>query len=153
MPTTAFERDITVGADRQRCWSVLTDVPKLIDWVSIVNDATEIAPLEKYTAVLMDRLGPFKLKADLAIEVSEVVPGEHIRVRANGEDRQVSSRIGIDAVLVIGELPGGGSRVGVTGSYEVVGKVATMGAGMIRQKAAKILDEFFGHAVAALGAR
>jgi carbon monoxide dehydrogenase subunit G len=54
---------------------------------------------------------------------------------------------------VIDELPDGGSRVGVTGSYEVVGKVATMGAGMIRQKAAKILDEFFAHAVAALGAR
>lgn len=153
MPTSAFERDIEVQADRDRCWSVLTDVPRLIDWVSIVSDATEIAPLEKYTAVLTDRLGPFKLRADLAIEVSEMVPGEHIRVRASGEDRQVSSRIGVDAVLVIGELPGGGSRVGVTGSYEVVGKVATMGAGMIRQKAAKVIDEFFAHANAALGAR
>lgn len=153
MPTTAFERDIAVRAGRDRCWAVLTDVPQLIDWVSIVSDAAEIAPLEKYTAVLMDRLGPFKLRADLAIEVSEVVPGEHIRVRASGEDRQVSSRIGVDAVLVIGELPGGGSRVGVTGSYEVVGKVATMGAGLIRQKAAKIIDEFFAHAAAALGTR
>jgi carbon monoxide dehydrogenase subunit G len=153
VPTSAFERDIEVQADRDRCWSVLTDVPRLIDWVSIVSDATEIAPLEKYTAVLTDRLGQFKLSADLAIEVSEIVPGEHIRVRASGEDRQVSSRIGVDAVLLIGELPGGGSRVGVTGSYEVVGKVATMGAGMIRQKAAKVIDEFFAHATAALGAR
>lgn len=153
MPATAFERDITVSADRQRCWLVLTDVPQLVDWVSIVHDATEIARLEKYTAVLMDRLGPFRLRADLAIDVCEVLPGEHIRVRANGEDRQVSSRIGIDAVLIIDELPDGGSRVGVTGSYEVVGKVAAMGAGMIRQKAAKVMDEFFAQAASALGSR
>jgi carbon monoxide dehydrogenase subunit G len=101
----------------------------------------------------MDRLGPFKLRADLVIDVSEVVPGEHIRVRAAGEDRQVASRIGIDAVLALEDAPDGGSRVAVTGSYEVIGKVATMGAGMIRQKAAKVLDEFFGHVAGELGQR
>jgi carbon monoxide dehydrogenase subunit G len=153
LPATTFDRELAVSADRQQCWSVLTDVPSLVEWVSIVDDAHEIAPLEKYTAVLMDRLGPFKLRADLAIDVSEVVAGEHIRVRASGEDRQVSSRIGIDAVLAIDQVDGGGSRVTVTGSYEVVGKVATMGAGMIRQKATKVLDEFFGHVAAELGAR
>lgn len=151
MPSMTFTRELSVSSDAKTCWEVLTDVPRLVDWVSIVDDAREISPLEKYTAVLMDRLGPFKLRADLDIVVGEVEVGNSIRVRASGEDRQVSSRIGIDAVLTLADLDSGGARVAVEGSYEVIGRVATLGAGMIRQKAAKILDEFFGHAAAELG--
>lgn len=151
MPSMTFNRELSVSSDTKTCWEVLTDVPRLVEWVSIVDDAHEIAPLEKYTAVLMDRLGPFKLRADLDIVVSEVEIGRRIRVRASGEDRQVSSRIGIDAVLTLDDLAAGGTQVQVDGSYEVIGRVATLGAGMIRQKAAKILDEFFGRAATELG--
>jgi len=151
VPSMTFTRDQSVAADAGTCWAVLTDVPRLVEWVSIVDEAREISPLEKYTAVLMDRLGPFKLRADLDIVVSEVEVGRRIRVRANGEDRQVSSRIGIDAVLSLAPNEGGGTQLHVDGSYEVIGRVATLGAGMIRQKAAKILDEFFGRAATELG--
>jgi carbon monoxide dehydrogenase subunit G len=150
VPLETFTRDLTVGADPATCWRVLTDVARLVDWITIVDDAKEIAPLETYTAVLMDRIGPFKLRADLEISVSEVVEGERIRVHAEGEDRQVSSRIVVDAVLTLAPGPNG-TVVAVNGSYEVSGRVATMGAGMIKQKAAKILDDFFGRAQRELG--
>jgi carbon monoxide dehydrogenase subunit G len=150
MPAIEFDRSQVVAADQQKCWEVYTDVPKLVTWVSILDDAKELTHLDTYTAVLADRLGPFKLKADLAIAVSEVVPGEHIRVRAAGEDRQVASRIKIDAVLTLAPAEEG-TLVRAKGSYEVVGKVATMGAGMIVKKADKILDEFFGRSVEELG--
>jgi carbon monoxide dehydrogenase subunit G len=159
MAATQFNRDLSVPASSEQCWKVLTDVPTLIDWVSIVDDAKEISPLERYTAVLADRVGPFKLKADLDIVLSEVSENNRIRVHAAGEDRQVSSRIVIEAVLSL--LPvdsadaagNAGTVVSVVGSYEVVGKVAAMGASMIRQKATKILDEFFVQAGLALGAQ
>jgi carbon monoxide dehydrogenase subunit G len=151
MPSMKFDRELMVSSDREKCWSVLTDVPRLVTWVPIVSDVQEKAPLESFSAVLTDRLGPFKLRADLEIAVSDVVPAERIRVKASGEDRQVSSRIGVDVVLVLADADGGGSRITVDGSYEVIGKVATMGAGMIRTKAAKILDEFFAHAATELG--
>jgi carbon monoxide dehydrogenase subunit G len=150
MPVIEFDRSQVVAADQQQCWKVYTDVPKLVTWVSVLDDAKEIAHLESYTAVLADRLGPFKLKADLDIKVSEVVPGEHIRVQAAGEDRQVASRIKIDAVLSM-DPSGGGTLVRANGSYEVVGKVATMGSSHIVKKANKILDEFFAHSVEELG--
>lgn len=151
MPSMNFERSLQVTADPATCWGILTDVPQLASWISIVDEAKEISPLERYTAVLADRMGPFKLRADLDIEVSEVDEPHNIRVRAAGEDRQVSSRIAVDATLRLQPGDGAGTVVVVTGGYEVVGKVATLGAGMIRQKAAKILDEFFARASAQLG--
>lgn len=151
MPSTSFTRELQVNADTEATWRALTDVPVVVSWVSVVDDVRELGYLELYTAVLMDRIGPFKLRAELEIDVSEVEPGRRMRLRASGEDRQVSSRIGIDATLELAGLDGGGSTVSVNGRYEVVGRVATLGAGMIRQKATKILDEFFHHACAALG--
>ncbi len=151
MPAMSFERELLVTAGPDDSWKVLTDVPRLVSWVTIVDQAKELEYLESYTAVLMDKLGPFKLRADLAITVSEVEVGRRIRVRANGEDRQVSSRIGVDAVLTLEPAEDGRTRVRVSGTYEVVGRVATLGSGMIKQKATKIIDEFFTHTAAELG--
>jgi carbon monoxide dehydrogenase subunit G len=151
MPSMRFERELLVTASPDHSWKILTDVPRLVSWVTILDDAKEIAPLESYQAVLMDRMGPFKLRADLDISVSEVEVGKEIRVRANGEDRQVSSRIAVDAMLTLEPGEESRTRIRVVGAYEVVGRVATLGSGMIKQKASKIIDEFFAHAAAELG--
>ncbi len=119
MASERFERSSTVQADPAKCWEVVTDVPRLVEWVSVLEDAREVAPLASYTAVLADRLGPFKLTAELDITVSEVVPGEHIRVQAAGEDHQVKSRIGIDAVLTL--APATGRRHGGHGDRQLRG--------------------------------
>ena len=89
-------------------------------------------------------MGPFRMRADLDIQVGDVVEGRSISLRAEGEDRQVASRIAVDATLSIdGEGGGTGSKVAVQGTYEVTGRIATLGASMIRSKARKLLDEFF----------
>jgi carbon monoxide dehydrogenase subunit G len=150
VPTTDFRRDIVVAADRATCWAVLTDVPRLVSWVPIVGDASELAHLERYTAVLIDRMGPFKMRADLDITVDDVKENEHIHVRASGEDRGVGSRLAVDATLRLDESQSG-TLITTSGTYEVVGKVATLGAGVIQKKATKTLDEFFEHAADALG--
>jgi carbon monoxide dehydrogenase subunit G len=150
MASMTFERDLLVRADAEKCWAIVTDVPRLVRWVTILDEAEELAPLDRYRAVLMDRMGPFRLRADLDIAVSEVEIARHVRVRASGEDRQVSSRIGVDATLNL-DPDGDRTRIRATGSYEVVGRVASLGAGMIKQKAAKIIDEFFANAAAELG--
>jgi carbon monoxide dehydrogenase subunit G len=142
---------MTVTADAERTWATLTDVPLLVAWVSVVEQAAVITPLEKYSAVLMDRLGPFKLRADLDITLSDVQMGRHVAMRAEGEDRQVGSRVVVLAQLDIDAAPSGGCLVRAIGTYEVTGRVASMGAGTIRKKADKILDEFFDHVASSLG--
>jgi carbon monoxide dehydrogenase subunit G len=141
-----------VTATPEQAWSTLTDVPQLVSWVSIVEDAVEIEPLARYTAVLMDRLGPFKLRADLDIVLSDVEVGRSLHVRAAGEDRAVGSRLVVDAVLSM-EPADTGTVVVVDGAYEVSGKAASMGSGTINKKAEKIMNDFFAAAGNALGAR
>lgn len=151
MPSESFARELQVTADAASCWKVLTDVALLSSWVSIVHDTEELAHLERYKAVLQDRVGPFSLRADLAIDVEVPEPERLIKVRAEGEDRQVGSRIAVEATLSLEPGTGAGTRVLVQGRYQVTGRAASMGSGVIKKKADKILQEFFASASAELG--
>lgn len=151
MPRTEFSRELAVKSAPGDTWAAMIDVPRLVSWVSIVEDAVELEPLATYTAVLMDRLGPFKLRADLDVTVSDVVDGRSLKVRALGEDRQVGARLLVIASLEV-RPEEHGSTVITDGVYEVTGKVASMGSGTINKKAQKILDEFFTAASEDLGA-
>lgn len=142
MPTVDFARALPVESPPDVVWAKLTDPGVVAGWVGVVSDVQEIEPLNRYTATLTDRLGPFRLSADLDITVSDVEEPRRITFTADGEDRQVSSRIQVEATMNIAD-DGGSSRIDVAGRYEVTGRVATLGASMIRAKGEKILEEFF----------
>lgn len=141
MVAAAFTETFTVPHSGHECWDVLVDVPRISSWVSVVGQVTEHERLASYSAVLEDRLGPFRLRADLGVEVVDVVEPERISIRADGEDRQVGSRITVEATLVL-QSSDESCDVTIEGNYEVTGRVATMGAATIRQKAEKLIEEF-----------
>ena len=149
MALESFSRTLSVQSERPHVWDVLTNVETLAGWVGIVHSVNELKRLERYRAVLQDKVGPFKLRADLVISVSVEEDGRRVSVSASGRDRAMDSRIKVDAVLDIGE-DADCTAISVEGSYQVTGKVATMGGGIIRKKADRILDDFFENAGSSL---
>jgi carbon monoxide dehydrogenase subunit G len=145
----AFSRRLIVASASDKVWGTLLDIPRIASWVTIVGSVQEVQPLQRYRAVLEDRMGPFRLRADLDIEVLELEQGSHIRATAAGEDRQVGSRIAVEGVLRTAP-EGGGTTISIEGSFEVTGRVATLGAGSIRKKANRILEDFCTQAAASL---
>lgn len=121
----------------------------MASWVDIVGAVEVHEPLARYTAVLEDRVGPFRLRADLEVLVTDLVDQDHIQFRAEGEDRQVGSRLVIEAGMAMAEADEG-LEVTFDGQYSVEGKVATMGGGVIKHKADLVLDQFVSHAEEAL---
>ncbi len=134
-----ISRSVLVASPRATVWAALLDVQRVASWLSIVRDVREIDPLRRYGAVLEDHVGPFTLRADLALVVLADEP--RMRVEAHGEDRQLSSRIAATVDLFLAD-EGGSTRVEVTGGYDITGKVATLGASAIRKKGERVLDEF-----------
>lgn len=151
MATQDFSRKLTVTALPERAWTVLTDVDRLASWVGIVQDVVELSRLEKYSAVLMDRVGPFKLRADLQINVNVVRDGEEVEIEASGRDRAVDSRIAVRAQLRLSPAEHGGTTIATEGRYEVTGRVASMGSGVVQKKADRVLEDFFSKAALELG--
>ena len=142
MPSEEFRRDLTIDLPRSQVWQVLMDVNRVAGWVELVGEVTELEPLVHYQAQLTDRVGPFRLRADLDIRIKEIAEGERVVLEAEGEDRQVRSRIKLALELLIRNSDQGSTELALAGRYEVTGRVATLGASMIRHKAQKILDDF-----------
>jgi carbon monoxide dehydrogenase subunit G len=144
-----FHEIVRLPSDREAVWRTVSDLPSVLSWISIVGAAEEIEPERRYRALLEDRLGPFKLRADLDIHVEEREHGRLVRAHGDGEDRQIGSRLVVDVTLALAD-EGATTLVEVSGAYEVTGRPATLGAGAIRKKASRILAEFFASAEAAL---
>jgi len=145
-----FAKTIHLAASPDAVWDAVNDVHRVASWLSIVREVRDVEPPRRYVALLEDRLGPFAMRADLDLAVER--GARWMRVSAAGEDRQVASRIA--ATIELGVEPdGAGTSLGVTGRYEVTGRVATLGAGAIRKKGDRILQEFFASAGKELGGR
>ena len=146
-----FAKDMRIPAPCASVWDALLDVQRVASWLSIVRDVREVEPLRRYTAVLEDRVGPFALRADLTVGVEPDQARRRLKVAAAGEDRQVASRISATLEVTVTE-DGDATQLAVRGRYEIAGRMATLGAGAIRKKGEKVLDEFFANAVRELGA-
>ena len=143
-------RTVRVAARPDAAWAVLLDVQRVASWLKVVRDVKELEPLRRYTTVLEDRVGPFAMRADLAIDVAADEAARRLHVSGSGEDRQVASRI--SATLDLAVVPQGeGSDIVVSGRYEITGRIATLGAGAIRKKGDKVLEDFFANVTRELG--
>ena len=137
-----ISRTVRVSAPADRAWSTILDFPRVASWLKVVRDLHEVEPMRTYTTLLEDRVGPFAMRADLKIDVNADEAGKTLHVSGAGEDRQIASRISATLDLAVAPADGG-SEVVVKGRYEITGKVATLGAGAIRKKGDKVLDDFF----------
>lgn len=146
----SIEREFAVAAGQAAVWERLMEVPTVASWLPILHSVAEVEPLARYEAVLEDKVGPFALRADLGIKVVAMNEPVEVAVQARGEDRQVRSRIMIDAAVQLREEGPEQTRIRLSGSYEITGRVATLGAGVIRSKAAKLIDAFCTQAAEAL---
>jgi carbon monoxide dehydrogenase subunit G len=144
-------RTVHVAARAETAWSTLLDFSRVASWLRVVRDLREVERMRRYTCVLEDRVGPFSLRADLAIDVAADERERRLKVSGSGEDRQVASRI--SAALDLAVVPqDSGSDIVVNGRYEITGRIATLGAGAIRKKGDKVLQDFFSNATRELGA-
>ena len=144
-------RTVRVAASPERAWSTILDFPRVASWLKVVRDLREVEPMRRYTTVLEDRVGPFAMRADLAIDVTADDAAKRLTVSGAGEDRQIASRISASLDLAV-VRQGEGSDVVVTGKYEITGKIATLGAGAIKRKGDKVLEDFFSNLTTELGA-
>lgn len=146
-----FTKTIRLSASPATVWDAMNDVRRVASWLSIVRDVKDVDPPRRYSALLEDRLGPFSMKADLALGVDADADRQRMHVEAAGEDRQVASRISATIDIAL-EPQDAGTGVTVTGRYEITGRIATLGSGPIRKKGDKLLEEFFTNLGRELGA-
>ncbi len=123
-------------------WEALHDHVFLASCSTAATDPVLEATPGNWRFRLTSSVGPFNVSAPMRVEIVEERPYELIVVRARGEDRKIGTRLTVDASV---NISGSDSQVEVEliGSFEVLGKVANMGASIVRRQASGMITEFW----------
>src|SRR5207249_9144315 len=95
----------------------------------------------RYAAVVGEKVGPFKVQFPLEIEVLEATPPERLRARAGGRDAAVDGLVRVELHVALAPVDGG-TALTLAADISVLGKLGTLGHGVIVRKSTDIIDRF-----------
>lgn len=121
----------------QRVWEVMVDIARIASCIPGCEQIEERARLENYTAVMKQKIGPFRLEVPAEIVVEEHEEPHRIRARAFGRDKLTGTTLNV--VFNVGIVPhDAGSRLDVNASLQVAGRLASLGHSVIKNAPKRI---------------
>jgi carbon monoxide dehydrogenase subunit G len=138
-----FVREMTVrDALAQDVWPLLRDVELLASCSSAVENEQETTPGTAWTVDLIRKVGRFRLAAPLTVAIVGEEEGRALRIQARGTDRKIGTRLDVEASMELETVGDTGVRLTLQGGYEVTGRIASLGSGIVRRHATELIDEF-----------
>lgn len=136
-----FEQEIMVEAPREEVWAFLWEVDRVARCLPGCREVRTLVPHQRYEAVVSERVGPFKVQFPLEIEILEAEAPTHLRAQAAGRDASMGSSLRATLDLRI-EGQGAGSRLVIHSDVAILGRLGTLGHGIIQPKAEGIISQF-----------
>lgn len=136
-----FENQMTIRASREKVWQFIWDVDRFIKCVPGCKEATTVEEGKVYTATMEEKVGPFRVKFPMKIEVESSEPLTSIKARASGSDTKLGSLMKIELDVHLEER-GDETLLSLVATVEILGKLAALGHSMIKRKADRVVAEF-----------
>jgi carbon monoxide dehydrogenase subunit G len=136
-----FQKEVEIGVTRERVWNFIWDVDRFIACVPGCKEAKTLEPGKRYSATMVEKVGPFKVEFPTTIEVLERDELSRIKAQASGADNKIGSRMKIELDVNLREQ-GDKTLLGFVATVDILGKLAALGHGIIKRKADQVLDEF-----------
>lgn len=136
-----FEREIEIKNSREKVWKFLWDVDRFITCVPGCREANTVEAGKRYTATMVEKVGPFRVEFPLQIEVVESQELSHIKAQASGSDGKVGSRMKVELDVHLKDN-GQATVLSLGLNVDILGKLATLGHSIIKRKADQAMEEF-----------
>lgn len=133
----AVDLDQPVG----QIWAMVRDPATVAGCVPNVRELTQLVEPNSFSATIEDKLGPFKVVVPVRIDVVEDSASHRMTARIAGNDNRGQARVRgeVTAIVVSADT---GSRLELTSNFEVLGRLAALGAVPMRRRADQIFDLF-----------
>jgi carbon monoxide dehydrogenase subunit G len=136
-----FEKKVEIRAPREKVWNFIWDVDQFIGCVPGCKEARTVEEGKRYSATMVEKVGPFKVEFPTTIEVLEREELSRIKAQASGADNKIGSRMKLDLEVKLRE-ENDKTVLQFVASVDILGKLAALGHGIIKRKADQVLDEF-----------
>jgi carbon monoxide dehydrogenase subunit G len=136
-----FRMDAELPNAPAKVWPVMVDIGRIAACIPGLEKIEEHEKLKRYSAVMKQKIGPFKLEVPAEITVEEHQEPDFVRARAFGRDKFTGTTM--DVVLNVRLAPSGdGSRLDIEATLQVAGRLASLGYSVIKKKAEEYFIEF-----------
>jgi carbon monoxide dehydrogenase subunit G len=137
-----FRIDVLLPSAAEAIWLVFFDVRRVALLIPGCENVIETAPLAAYSAVMKQKIGPFRIDVPTQILVEEREEPRRVRVHATGRDRITGTTL--DVLLAVGleSAAEGGTRLGVDATMQVAGRLASLGYPVVKKKSEELFAEF-----------
>lgn len=148
-----FLLEVVLSAKPEAIWPIFFDVGRIAGLIPGCEQVEEKEPLALYSAVMRQKIGPFKLEVPAEIRVEELLAPVRVCARAKGRDKFTGTTLDVLLDVVLEQLekgvdaPGGGgdcggTRLTVTSTMQVAGRLASLGYPVVKKKVEEIFTEF-----------
>jgi carbon monoxide dehydrogenase subunit G len=130
-----FRMEAELPSSPAQVWLVMVDIGRMASCIPGCEQIEEREKLKLYSAVMKQKIGPFKLEVPAEIVVEEHQEPRHVRARAFGKDKITGTTL--DIILNVELTPSAetGSRLDVHATLQVAGRLASLGYSIIKKKA------------------
>lgn len=137
-----FRMEAALPHPPQRVWPVMVDIARIASCIPGCEQVEERKHLADYTAVMKQKIGPFKLEVPAQITVEEHQEPNLVRARASGRDKFTRTTLDVALKVTLMPVDGGMCQLAVEADLQVAGRLATLGHSVIKKRAEENFAEF-----------
>ncbi|MBI4013395.1 MAG: SRPBCC family protein [Candidatus Rokubacteria bacterium] len=137
-----FDEEFEVRADIERVWTFLLDVDRVARCVPGCQGAEPLGEPGTYRARIAVRLGPVAAAFALKVRITEERRPVYLASTVEGHEGGAASTLTQRNELTLAALADGGTRVRFHTEVNVLGRLGKFGAGLLRQTARGMAEEF-----------
>jgi len=145
-----ISKTVTLRTSAAAVWALLQQPAKVAGCLPSVQDFRPGSEPDRYSTLLVERLGPFQVRIPLTIDVSEDAAARQVVARVSGDDRAGQARVRGEVRATV-RPSDDGSILEVVSEVEVLGRMASLGAVPMRRRGDQIFDQFIRAIGALLG--
>jgi carbon monoxide dehydrogenase subunit G len=136
-----FRMDLEIPAPPDSIWPIFFDVARIASLIPGCEQVEEKEPLALYSAVMKQKIGPFRMEAPAEVRVEEMHAPSRLKARARGRDKFTGTTM--DVALDVQLAPASeGTQLVVDAALAVAGRLASLGYPVVKKKAEEMFTEF-----------
>lgn len=137
-----IEHTIQLTAEADVVWDWVSSIVKVAECIPGVEDMQEIESNKRYAATVKERIGPFKVAFPMELELVESNKPS-MKIKAYGIDKFTKTQVHLDMFVTVQKNSNtNGTELELIVDYQMKGKLATLGQGMVNRKFTEIVEGF-----------
>jgi len=140
----AMQHAFVVDTTRDRAWAFLWDLEAVAKCIPGCEEVLTQEPGVSYKARVRRNVGPFLIRLELNIGVTESVPLERIQVVVSGEDKRLRSNVQQNVTVSLNDFGNSQCQIEIITDFQLSGMLAALGEGLLAGQIRQEIDTFVG---------